>query len=144
MNPFRDINWRPKDAEIRSFGLTLAAGLPVIALILAAIARWRSGAWPVWPVYAGAGGVALGLLSVMSRPIGVGIYRVWNLVGGVIGWVVSSVLLVIVFWFVITPVGLLLRVFGRDPLERKWDRQAPTYWKDAEKPVDAKSYFRQF
>jgi hypothetical protein len=39
---------------------------------------------------------------------------------------------------------LILRLLGRDPLERAWDRDARSYWKDAEKAVDPARYFRQF
>jgi hypothetical protein len=142
-NPFQDVNWRPDRAELRTFGRVLAMGFVGIGLALSLAVRWKSGQWAQWPLWlAGIGAIIGGVCwaaPALARPIYVG----WNAIGGVIGFCISNALLIVVFYLVITPIGLAMRLLGRDPLERKWDRQAATYWKDAEKPGDARSYFRQ-
>jgi hypothetical protein len=59
--------------------------------------------------------------------------------------VISNVLLFLVFAWVFTPIGLIMRALGRDPMTRRLDRQASTYW-IAHDPSAAgmKRYFRQF
>ncbi len=62
-----------------------------------------------------------------------------------IGFVVSHVILAAVYYLVLTPVGLVMRVVGYDPMKRRFDREAPSYW-IARDPAgaEAKRYFRQF
>jgi fatty acid desaturase len=62
-----------------------------------------------------------------------------------IGFVVSHVVLALVYYLVFTPIGLLMRVFGYDPMERRADPDAAGYWVErAREARDPRSYFRQF
>ncbi len=62
-----------------------------------------------------------------------------------IGFVVSHVVLAAVYYLVLTPIGLLMRVFGYDPMARRFDREAASYWHErATAGSEAKRYFRQF
>jgi hypothetical protein len=61
-----------------------------------------------------------------------------------IGLVVSHVVLAVVWYLVFTPVGLLMRLVGYDPLDRRFDRDAPTYWVARAPMRDVRRYFRQF
>lgn len=61
-----------------------------------------------------------------------------------IGFVVSHVILALVYYLVLTPVALLMRLFGYDPMQRQLDPDAETYWSPREEPPEAKMYFRQF
>ena len=62
-----------------------------------------------------------------------------------IGFVVSHLVLAAVFYLVLTPIGLIMRLFGYDPMRRGFDREAASYW--VERPAAAaepRRYFRQF
>jgi hypothetical protein len=61
-----------------------------------------------------------------------------------IGWVMSHVLLGIIYYGLFTPVGRLMRLFGYDPMERRFDGAAASYWVEREPIRDPSSYFRQF
>ena len=61
-----------------------------------------------------------------------------------IGFVVSHLILGVVYYFVVAPTGLLMRLFGHDPLHRRFDANAKSYWVPRETPPDMKRYFRQF
>lgn len=62
-----------------------------------------------------------------------------------IGWFNTRLLLGIMFYLVFTPIGLLMRIFGRDLLDQKVDRDAESYWIHKEdKTFDQKDYQRQF
>ena len=61
-----------------------------------------------------------------------------------IGWVMSHVILAFIYYLVLTPVGLALRLAGRDPLHRRFDREAKTYWIDRGKEPPVDRYFRQY
>jgi hypothetical protein len=60
-----------------------------------------------------------------------------------IGLAVSYLVLIVLFYVVVTPVGLLMRLAGRDPLTRKFDRSAATYWVRRADPPAPASYLRQ-
>lgn len=62
-----------------------------------------------------------------------------------IGWVMSRVIFSIFFFLVITPIGLVLKLLGKDLLNIKFNRQAKSYWIIKEKKQNAKEQFeRQF
>jgi hypothetical protein len=95
--------------RLRSFGLTLGIALGALAALLV----WRHR--PLWPLCAGPGAL-LGLMGLVVphwlRPL----ERVWMKIG-------------IVFALVFTPAGLVLRLLGKDPLELRFDKQRPSYWR---------------
>ena len=62
-----------------------------------------------------------------------------------IGFVVSHVVLAVVYYLVLTPIGLLTRLFGYDSMKRSFDPEAESYWIDrSDETIDPKRYFRQF
>lgn len=81
------------------------------------------------------------LVPAFMRLVFVGMsYLAWP-----IGFVVSHVVLAAVYYLVLTPIGLIMRLFGYDPMRRGFDREAASYW--VERPAataDPRRYFRQF
>jgi len=68
--------------------------------------------------------------SLLARPITVlrKLCAAWIALGHVLGWVVSHVILAVVYFAVVTRVGLVRRLFGYDPLRLRVDGDAQTYW----------------
>ena len=58
--------------------------------------------------------------------------------------VVSYAALAVVYYLVLTPIGLLMRLFGYDPMKRRFGSAAKSYWVALHPPADLRSYFRQF
>ena len=61
-----------------------------------------------------------------------------------IGWVLSNVLLALIFFFIITPIGLALRLRGRDELQLRRARHRTTFWVDRRKPPKPENYLKQY
>ena len=61
-----------------------------------------------------------------------------------IGWTVSHVVVSIVFYLVMTPIGLIMRMVGHDPMCRHLDPNASSYWMAYNPKADSARYFRQF
>jgi hypothetical protein len=61
-----------------------------------------------------------------------------------IGWVLSNVIMLIVFYGVLTPVALLMRLLRYDPMKRRIDRAAKSYWIARESTIPLHRYFRQY
>jgi hypothetical protein len=56
------------------------------------------------------------------------IYKIWMLLAFFIGGIVSRVILTVLFYVVLTPIGLVLRLFGKDILDKKFDKRRKSYW----------------
>lgn len=109
---------------LRKFGYTMAA---VISVMLGLVLPWLWGIRPalwVWVVSA-----VFALLATVW-PMGLrGVYLVWIKLAGVLSWVNTRIILGLVFVFVFTPIGLVLRLLGKDTLQKKFDAEARTYRK---------------
>ena len=104
----------------RSFGLLIAAVLWAIGLY-----RWvKFGEAPWWLVVTGSALLAVALLTpgwlTPAR-------RIWMKFAAVLGAMNARILMTLVFWLLIAPVGLMLRVLGKAPLQ-VGKRPADSYW----------------
>ena len=73
------------------------------------------------------------------RPLFIGL----SLITIPIGAVVGELALLLIFFGLFLPLGLVFRLMGRDPLERTLDRSAATYWRRKKQPDSAARYYRQ-
>ncbi len=92
-----------------------------------------------------AAGIVLCLLRLIP-PLFRGIYKGWFVFAVILGYFVSRILMTIIFFLLILPTGLIMRLLGKDPMERKWDPDAPSYWapKEQEQDTSIERYERQF
>lgn len=72
------------------------------------------------------------------------VYVVWMTVVFPIGWLVSHVCMALVFYLVVTPIGILKRNLSGDPMERSLDPERKSYWQERSVKKSSESYFRQF
>ena len=63
-------------------------------------------------------------------------YKVWLSFSVVLGYFVSRILLLFIFFVIVTPTGLIMRLVGKDPMERKLDPSAESYWIKREEHVE--------
>jgi len=68
----------------------------------------------------------------------------WMILAFPIGWTVSQLVLIIIYYGIFSPIGILFRILGRDPLDRTIDRSAESYWQPKTQPADPAQYFKQF
>ncbi|VAX18300.1 hypothetical protein MNBD_NITROSPINAE02-1059 [hydrothermal vent metagenome] len=71
-------------------------------------------------------------------------YRLWIKFAGAMAWFNTRLLLFLMFFFIMTPMGLAMRLFGKDPMERKLDPEAKTYWKKRKHHNDITRYDKQY
>lgn len=134
-----EIDRRPSARQLRWFGLLLAA----FVALAGGLVQWRLGApeaaRAVW-----AAGAALTAVYAAVRPWRRFVWLGLSYAALPIGWTVSHLALAATYFLVLTPIGLALRPFRRDPLDRATDPSAASYWA-ARRPVrDVRRYFRQF
>lgn len=111
--------------KLVNFGLVMAGAFVVVSLVLI-----LSGS-AAWPYTAGLAGFFLitGLIAPMVlRPV----ERVWMKFAAVLGFVMTNVLLTLVFFIGVTVTGLVMRLFGKDPLSLKFEKDRESYWREVE------------
>jgi hypothetical protein len=134
-----DLKREPRRKDLLVFGLTL----PLMFGIIGYLVRAKLGAERASLVVWGAGGVVSALFA-LAPPLRKPLYKGWMHAVFPIGWTVSHVLLALLFYVVVTPVGLLRRAVGSDPMTRRFDREAKSYWVEREPAPPLERYFRQY
>lgn len=132
------LNTRPSRRHLIQFGIAWA----VFFLLAALFAAWRSASVPPWPI------VALALIPPLIGWIFPGFLRVLfialSAVTFPIGFVVSHLVLAALYYLVLSPIGLILRVLKPSLFPKRPDSSLPTYWHSrtgARKPGD---YFKPY
>ena len=132
------IQWNPSTKQLRQFaGIWFPAFCGLVGWSIGQKTGHWSGVEIGW-VLAGLLSVGGLILPALIRPIFVGLI----LLTFPIGWVVSHLLLGLIFYGVVTPIGLILRISGHDPLQLK-KPGGNSVWKTSIGKTDATRYLRQ-
>ena len=107
--------------ELRDFGLIVGAVFVVIGI-------WpmifRGEALRLWAIGLGGTLITAGVLfpALLRLP-----HQGWMWIGHVLGWINTRIILGIVFFGLVTPMGLVMRLFGKDAMHRALVQDVPTY-----------------
>ncbi|MCP4201141.1 MAG: hypothetical protein GY769_04325 [bacterium] len=134
-----DLNLNPNKKELRQFSVALIAATAVVGGLL----WWKLGPNP-WSQGLWIGGPIAGLLG-LAVPIAIKpLFIALSVVAFPIGIVVGTIALALVYYLMITPIGLIFRLIGRDPLHRGFDPSSTTYWIARRQSRGVGRYFQQF
>lgn len=129
----------PERKDVRNFAFVMSVAAAIVAGIL-----WYNDSVQGMQIAGAVAGVflAAGLLFPMVlKPL----FVVWMGIARVLAFVNTHLILALVFYSLFTVIGLVMRLLGRDPLNRKLSPTAKTYWHRREKPLlDRAHYERQF
>jgi polyferredoxin len=85
---------------------------------------WRHEAVRLWAVVPGTLLIAAGaVIPSLLREI----YKGWMFLGHILGWINTRIILGVLFYGIVTPMGVVMRLAGRDPMRRTFDPDAQTY-----------------
>jgi hypothetical protein len=115
--------------EIEPFTLRQARkSALVVAAVFALLGGWQL--YRARPTVAITFGVLAAILVLCSAipPAAMVFHRAWMTLAGVLGYVNSRILLAIIFYLILSPLGVIKRVFGSDLLDRR-SGKAPSYWR---------------
>ena len=108
-------------AKLRSFGLIMA--IPLI--IVAALLFWKSRA--AAPYWAGAAAL-MALLGLVLPQVLKPLYIAWMTFAYYLSFVTTYIILTLFFFIAVTPSGLIMRLFGKDPMNRRFPGKEASYW----------------
>ncbi|MEZ6073367.1 MAG: SxtJ family membrane protein [Pirellulales bacterium] len=131
-----DIQWQPSDRQLRQFAVIALVALPVIG--------WLWGA--SWSCVSGLAAVGALLAAVgLQWPQRLRYLFIGMSVAAVpIGLVVGEVAMLLVYFAVLAPIAMMLRVAGRDRLQLRGDAARQSYWEEKPREASSESYFRQW
>lgn len=130
-----EVNWNPTNRQLRQFGIVCLFAPPLVG--------WLSGG----------GGQLIGLLAMagllfaiagavrprMMKPVFIAL----TIVAAPIGMVIGELAMLLVYFGVFLPIGIVFRVMNRDALQLRFDRRARTYWQAKKPPGGPADYYRQ-
>ena len=110
-----------KISSNKSFGLVFF----VIFIIIALWPLLNDGNIRIWSIIVSIIFLILGLLnSKILTPFN----KLWMRLGVLLGIIVSPIVMGVVYFGIITPIGLIMKLFGKDVLNLKLDKNKKTYW----------------
>ena len=126
--------------EQRKFGLVMAGAILFFSLLRYGIHGFAN--FPVWSFVVAAVFVFFGLVFPRAlQPV----FMVWMKFSLLLNWVMTRILLTVVYWIIIVPMGVVMQIFSEDPLKRKWLKKGDTYWDEPEtQPTELERWRNQF
>ncbi len=124
---------------MRSFGLTVGGAF----IVLGGLLLWW-GHPDTALILDSLGGLLVALGFLWPRGLSP-IYRGWMRFAFILAWFNTRLILSLVFYLLITPVGFLLRLLGKRPLDLGWEPDRESYWiRRVKTPFDPKRYEKHF
>jgi hypothetical protein len=125
-------------SELKKFGITMG----IVLGLLGGFLLWRGKVYYSTFFILSTLFFVLGLtLPVLLKPI----QKIWMILAVLMGWFMTRIILIILFYLIVTPIGLLARLFGKDFLNTKFNRNLDSYWIPKKTVTfDKKNYENQF
>lgn len=124
---------------LREFAYTMAGAFVIIFCV---ILPWLfSRAIPLWPIVIA---VILLLQAIIYPPSLIPVQTLWMRIGGILGWINTRIILGIVFFILLTPIGWLQRVRGKLTYKIGFDKSVVTYKTPRTQPLTAKDLENPF
>lgn len=132
-----ELNLDPSQRQLRQFGAIAMGALPIVGAV------WSGGNLQVAGIcfLVGAVMAATGwLFPAALRPV----FVVLSLVFLPIGLVVGELSLLLIYYLLLAPIGLVFRLMRRDPLRLTAEKDTDSYWQDKETSAEVSRYFNQY
>jgi multisubunit Na+/H+ antiporter MnhG subunit len=131
-------NIKEEKKDLRKFGLTVGAVLLIIGIILYLTGK------TLFLIFGGAGTLLILLAFIYPKALKPA-NKLWMMLAILMGWFMSRVILAILFYLVVTPTALLLKIIGKDFLKLRADKSVKSYWEKRDNKIAEKlDYERQF
>jgi hypothetical protein len=131
-----EINWSPSTRQLRQFGLLCLVALPAAGWL------WGATEPQLWGLLGIA--VALAVLGwtrpVFLRPLFIGLM----LIAAPIGMIFGEFAMLLIFFGVFLPIGLVFRLMRRDALRLQMDRKKVSHWQPKSEPNDVVRYYQRY
>ena len=131
-------NIKSEKSDLRNFGITIG----IILLIISGFLFWKEK--ETFQIFL-AIGIILCLTAIALPPVLKPVYWMWMIFGVILGWIMTRVILSLLFYLIISPIGLTLRFFGKQFLELRWEKSKESCWNfKTNENLQKENYEKQF
>ena len=142
INPYKTVDWDPSPREIRkTMGIIAFFAVVLFGIIMPRMGMSFSAVMQKYSFIFYAAFIVF-LIAVIFPVIGKWVFRIWFGIACAAGFLVSNLILLACFYAVMTPLALVRRLFGAEPLPLK--PKTGSAWEDHPGKTDPSDYFRQF
>jgi hypothetical protein len=123
---------QPDRAELKKFGITFAMVLAILFGLIIPLIRYglNIGAWPLWPWMIS---LSVLLLALTVPAYLKHLHGPWMKFAVVAQWINTRIIMLLLFYVIIFPIGLILRLFGKDSMKRKFETRTASYRIDSDR-----------
>ena len=114
-------NIKSEKSDLLKFGITIS----IILLMIAGFLFWKEK--ESFQIFL-AIGIFLFLAAIALPTVLKPVYWIWMIFATILGWIMTRVILSLLFYITLSPIGLILRFFGKQFLELRWDQSKESYW----------------
>jgi len=119
-----------KKSNNRSFGILFF----IVFLILGLYPTLKGNSPNIYFILISIPFIILGLInSKILTPLN----NTWIKLGEILGIIIAPIVMAIIYFFILTPISLIVRIFGKDLLSIKFDKQVNTYWINRKKNINS-------
>ena len=131
-------NIKSEKSDLRNFGITVG----IILLIISGFLFWKEK--ESFQIFLAIGIILF--LTAITIPIFLKpVYWIWMIFAIILGWIMTRVILSLLFYVVFTSIGLTLRFFGKQFLELRWEKSKESYWNfRTNEDLQKENYKKQF
>lgn len=131
-------NIKSEKKDLRQFGITIG----IVLGLLGGLFLWRERDYYLYFFIVSVVFILLGIaLPVLLKPL----QKAWMTLAVVLGWFMTRVILSILFYVVVTAIGMLAKMFGKHFLDLEMDSSKRSYWNSREqREINKNEYERQF
>ena len=130
-----EISWHPTDRQLRQFGVICLFALPGIGWI------WGGGTTAITVL--AVIGLLLAVTGMVLPSVLKPVFLALTIVATPIGMVIGELAMLMIYFGVFLPLGLVFRIAKRDSLQLRLDRGGESYWVKKKRPTNIASYYRQ-
>ena len=131
-------NIKSEKSDLRNFGIIVG----IILLIISGFLFWKEK--ESFQIFL-AIGITLFLTAIVIPVVLKPVYWMWMIFAIILGWIMTRVILSLLFYVIFTPIGLTLRFFGKQFLELRWDKSKDSYWNfKTNEHLQKEKYEKQF
>lgn len=146
LSKFKEIDWEPSTQERRKLGRLLLFGFPFAAAFWTTLLGFRGPSfywdWKIFSWIAGIGS-GIGLYCLLFPSVSRPIYCLWYFFVCVFDTVLTTTLLTLFYYSILTPFAIAIRACRKHSMKVK-PEECETYWKQAEGNQNKAQYYRQF
>lgn len=131
-------NIKSEKKDLRKFAITIG----IVLGLLTGLFLWRGKDYYIYFLVLSAAFIFLGIVApILLKPF----QKIWMTLAILMGWLVTRILLITLFYIIVTPISLLTRLFAKDFLKLKFNKTTSSYWIKRKKiKFEKTNYEKQF